>query len=554
MDVRRDGHAQDAGEPCLPWRAIEQVIAADDLGHALRGIVDDDGEVVGRNAVATADDEVVDDPRDRASEPIVDGHRRPAGPDPQRRRTVATLRSLDPSRVVEVAARPGIGAFGQRAVGSRGCLGDLAPRAETGVQQTSPIQGFDRRLMAPTDGRVGLPDDRPVVIETERVEVGEVLVHEFVTTGDGIEVFDADEEAAAVVAGEQPCQQRGAEVADVQRSGWTRGESTVGHVASSRTRPGPARLVPSAPMHDDAVLGRLRALADLRRWGDLERAARDALDEQRRVGSTTDPALVAHLARALLLQDRVDEAIEVSQSGLTEHPTDAWLARVLTSALVAGGRTDDAADELDRLLAADPDGYHVRVLAARVALRRFRLDEADAHARAAIAADPSRAGGHVMLAATLSQSGRPLEAEQVARDGLMVDPASGDLHGQLAVALERTGRPEEAIEHWIEAGRVGRYPQVAIDGLRSMLADRPPHGVWLAVGVVVSVVALTITGVVVDDSWTATVTGIALAAVGTLVLAPLIGRAVRRRQRRRTLAKLPPEARSIIELAGGDRR
>lgn len=303
-------------------------------------------------------------------------------------------------------------------------------------------------------------------------------------------------------------------------------------------------------MHDEAVLGRLRALADLRRWADLEAAARSAMDEQIAGGRPVDPDLVAHLSRSLLLQDRVAEAIAVAEAGLAEHPGDAWLGRVLTSALVAGGRTDEAAAVLDRLLAADPDGYHVRVLAARVALRRFRVAEADEHARAAIRTDPSRAGGHVMLAAALSQAGRPLEAEEVARNGLAADPSSGDLHGQLAVALERTGRRTEAAEHWLEAGRVGRYPQVAIDGLRSMMDDRPQHGVWLAVAVVAAVTSLALTSVLVDGAWAATVTGIALTAVATLIAAPMVSRALRRRRRRQTLARLPPEAREIIDLAG----
>ena len=298
-----------------------------------------------------------------------------------------------------------------------------------------------------------------------------------------------------------------------------------------------------------AVLARLRALADLRRWTDLERAAREALATM-----AHRPDVHANLARALLLQDRPEEAVAAAEAGLAVAPHDDWLGRVLASAQVAAGRVDDAAATLSGLLLADPDGYHVHVLAARVALRQGRVDDAATHARAAIAADGGRAGGFVMLAAARSQAGDPTEAEAVARAGLAVDPTSGDLHCQLAVALERSGRRDEAAAQWVEAGRVGRYPEVAVQGLRQLMVDPPLHRLWAAVGSVALVVCLFATAVLVDEPWPAAAVGIAAAAIATLVVTPLLGRAVRARRRRRTLERLPPAARSVIELAGGDGR
>lgn len=305
----------------------------------------------------------------------------------------------------------------------------------------------------------------------------------------------------------------------------------------------------AVPGDDRAALARLRALADLRRWPDLETAARQALS------TMPDRADVhAHLARALLLQNRPEEAVDAAERGLQVAPGDDWLGRVLTSALVAAGRTDEAAGLLANLLANDPDSYHVRVLAARVALRRLELPEAEDHARAALGADPERAGGYVMLAATLSQAGRPLEAEDVARQGLSVHPNSGDLHCQLAVALERTGRRPEAALHWVEAGRVGRYPEVAVEGLRQLMVDPPMHWLWAVVGTVSFVVCLAIAGAVFADGWTAWVVGVATAAVVTLAVTPVLAPVVRRRRRRRTLEHLPPDARAVIDLAGVDDR
>lgn len=301
--------------------------------------------------------------------------------------------------------------------------------------------------------------------------------------------------------------------------------------------------------HQRATLARLRALADLRRWADLEASAREAL------ASMPQRADVhAHLARSLLLQDRADEAIAAAGAGLRIAPGHEWLRRVLTSALVAAGRTDDAAEHIDRLLAEDPGDYHVRILAARVALRRMQVEDAQQHARAALEADSGRAGGYVMLAAALSQAGFPLQAEEVSRTGLTVDPNSGDIHCQLAVTLERTGRRAEAAMHWIEAGRVGRYPEVAVDGLRQLMVEPPLRWLWGLIGTVATVLSLAGSGLLIDDRWTAAVVGVAIAAVTTLVATPLLTPLVRRRRRRRTFARLPPAAKSVIELAGGDER
>ena len=51
------------------WRgsAAEQVGAAHDVRDALSGVVDDDRQLIGKQAVATADDEVTDVSRDRSA-------------------------------------------------------------------------------------------------------------------------------------------------------------------------------------------------------------------------------------------------------------------------------------------------------------------------------------------------------------------------------------------------------------------------------------------------------------------------------------------------------
>ena len=60
VQVTRRRHAEHALQEDLARRRREQVGAAHDVGDPLRGVVDDDGELIGVEAVAAAHDEVAD--------------------------------------------------------------------------------------------------------------------------------------------------------------------------------------------------------------------------------------------------------------------------------------------------------------------------------------------------------------------------------------------------------------------------------------------------------------------------------------------------------------
>ena len=93
MGVGHRRQTEQRSEIGLPWCGGQQVVAADDLVDALRGVVHDDREVVGRHPVVTTEHHVVHHPGERAAQDIVD---RPAvgiGPQPQRARAPARRRS-----------------------------------------------------------------------------------------------------------------------------------------------------------------------------------------------------------------------------------------------------------------------------------------------------------------------------------------------------------------------------------------------------------------------------------------------------------------------------
>src|SRR6185369_16692780 len=60
MQISRRRESELTLQPDLPRRRCEQVGAAHDIGDSLKCIIDDDGELVGEQAVGALDDEIAD--------------------------------------------------------------------------------------------------------------------------------------------------------------------------------------------------------------------------------------------------------------------------------------------------------------------------------------------------------------------------------------------------------------------------------------------------------------------------------------------------------------
>jgi hypothetical protein len=208
----------------LPRRALEQVRAADDLLDALRRIVDDDREVVGRRAVVAPHHQVVDHALARAEEPVLEAHELTRGAQAQRRRAPGRL-ALGALGGRQLAAGAGVGALGQWSVRRRRRLADLPPRAEARVQQTLGVEPGDRVgvLLEP----LGLAGDGWIPVQADRRQVGELLLGVALAHAAGVEILDAHQELRSGGAGEQPREQRRAQVAEVQRAGGRGGVPTL---------------------------------------------------------------------------------------------------------------------------------------------------------------------------------------------------------------------------------------------------------------------------------------------------------------------------------------
>ena len=122
----------------------EQVAAADDVGHALRGIVDDDGEMVAGRRVLAGEDDVAEDGG-------LGLHAGFALAPAQASRARDRLGDVEPPcmRPAEVGvpaspARPRIGWRAVRALRRRDAGGNVAARAKAGIDEAFGLQPVQR--------------------------------------------------------------------------------------------------------------------------------------------------------------------------------------------------------------------------------------------------------------------------------------------------------------------------------------------------------------------------------------------------------------------------
>ena len=85
MDVGRRAEFELGGQVRLAWSRRQQVVTANDLIDVLRVVVDDDREVVRRDAVVADEDEVIDDSGDCAVAFVLNRPLRDVSPEAQGR-------------------------------------------------------------------------------------------------------------------------------------------------------------------------------------------------------------------------------------------------------------------------------------------------------------------------------------------------------------------------------------------------------------------------------------------------------------------------------------
>ena len=252
MQVFHLQQPQQPGQVRLPGRGAQQVIPANHLVYPRDRIVHHDGQVIGilaavqlRGVPAAPQHHVVhlagkgpffQDVAaqrlpgreafgdrvggDQAGRGSVEG-RKVTDAQPQRW-TTARLGELRPARgsflLAEIPAGPGVRAWG--GVRGAGGLLDLLARAVALVDPplvSELLQGLCVVVEA-----VALVDDRPVVGDSECSEVRELPAGGFFRGALGVDVVNAQVEVPASVSGEEPREDRGAQVAQMQVAGGAR--------------------------------------------------------------------------------------------------------------------------------------------------------------------------------------------------------------------------------------------------------------------------------------------------------------------------------------------
>jgi hypothetical protein len=225
MGVRQRVEAELSAKPHLARRGQQEVIGPHHLLDTLRGIIDDNSQVVGENAVISNQDQVVHDRFHGAAHRVDKPKDGGVGPNPQGRTSTSIHEAL-PRMLAELTTRTGVGAIGKRrTVGGRGGLSNLAARAKTRIGKTELLQCF--YSFDVVVGSIRLKDDGAIPVEPERSKVVQLSTSEITTRHCRVEIFHAHHKPPTRCPGRKPRSQRSAKVAEMQRAGRAGREATV---------------------------------------------------------------------------------------------------------------------------------------------------------------------------------------------------------------------------------------------------------------------------------------------------------------------------------------
>lgn len=204
----------------LPRRRGQQVVAANHASHAVVGVVDDDRELIGRRIVGLRHDKIAADfltsECDGAAEAIGES-RRLIDTESPREWPIAERCDVGGTTVGAGAAVNRLGA-----VRSAGRSLDIRAAARARVHQFARSQFVKRGAVEIQALR--LHERSGVPIEAKPAEVVERLIGGAGFDARRIDVFDAQDDTASALPGQQPADQVGARIAQVLRPGRRRGQ------------------------------------------------------------------------------------------------------------------------------------------------------------------------------------------------------------------------------------------------------------------------------------------------------------------------------------------
>jgi arylsulfatase A-like enzyme/Flp pilus assembly protein TadD len=151
-----------------------------------------------------------------------------------------------------------------------------------------------------------------------------------------------------------------------------------------------------------------------------------------------------NLGVALLLLDRVDEALEITERALDESPWDPDMHVLRGEALERAGRLEEALSSYDAAIAREPEDAENYWRKGAVLQKLERVEDAEKELRRAVDLDPDPEAPKVALARLLTSTGREGEALR-----LLAPSAGKEASATVKVGLAEielaSGRPDAAL-------------------------------------------------------------------------------------------------------------
>lgn len=182
-----------------------------------------------------------------------------------------------------------------------------------------------------------------------------------------------------------------------------------------------------------------------------------------------DPSSLAFAQLADLYRKvgRAAEAVALCRDGLARYPNYATARLILAKALLAEDRLEEALQEIGAILLATPGDAQCRRLAAELERRRGNVDAAVAHLEVAVRVDAGDRESRALLGLLRTDAGQDTGAGlgRVLRDDTFVTMAFA------SVCLAQ-GLVEEAVQVWVRLLRKNPEHPEATERLEQALRAR----------------------------------------------------------------------------------
>ncbi len=173
-----------------------------------------------------------------------------------------------------------------------------------------------------------------------------------------------------------------------------------------------------------------------------------------------NPIGPSYVARALIMLERNDEAIEMFRRAIELKPDSTLEYRQLGNLLAMKGDSPGAAEAYQHAIENDSEDYISRFNLGKLLISRGRPRDALVQLERAIEIAPTEELLHVHRGVALRMAGRMDEAVEVLEEAIGRTPEEVLAHDQLAVTLNQFGRSGEAIERLVMA--IDKLPEAAL--------------------------------------------------------------------------------------------